>query len=600
MHLVEDTTRLARLLQKVGAIDESCYKDIITSKKREDKKERQNRNSDEQRGVNRRNRSYACSALRFIARLEIKKNGDDKILGEDEIIRIIAKKFKLPVQKLDPLKLDLEIATRTLPKPFALKHLVLPLYEKEGRVHVAIADPENSDALEGIAHVTKKPVHPILATPAEIEKIIHEFFGFKSSVLEAELQSDRMKIDLGNLEQLNRVKSSDQIETNDEHIKNAVDYMFNYAFEMRASDIHIEPKRENCIVRFRIDGGLNDVYHIPRGVWRPIASRVKMLARMNIAETRRPQDGRIKIEYEKGTAEMRVSSMPTAFGEKLVIRLLRPEMLLRDLDLLGFFPEDQIKLEKFLNKPHGIILVTGPTGSGKTTTLYSAMNLLASPEINIVSVEDPIETVVDSFNQVAVQPAIGMTFASSLRTILRQDPDIIMIGEIRDRETAENAVQAALTGHLVLSTLHTNDTVSSISRLVDLGVEPYLINASLIGVIAQRLVRLVCPHCAVDVKYSKKRLAQFGIESDKDSVMLKEGRGCEECRFTGYYDRSSVFEILEIDDELREMIAAGEEIAPMREYALGKGMVGLRDNAARKVLGGQTTLDEMLRLGYRL
>ncbi|MBF0171100.1 MAG: type II/IV secretion system protein, partial [Nitrospinae bacterium] len=478
-------------------------------------------------------------------------------------------------------------------------HLILPLYEREGKLVVAVADPEQGEPLEGVRRATGRELSLVLSAPSEIERIIHEFFGIDASMRDgAHLPGP--SIDLGNLEQLNRITSPDQIGSDDAPIKNAVEYLFNYAFELRASDIHLEPKREWCLVRFRIDGLLHDVYQIPKGVYQAVSSRIKMLGRLNIAEKRRPQDGRIRIERgeDKGAAELRLSTMPTAFGEKLVLRVLQPEMLMRDLDGIGFFPEDLIKIERFLNRPHGIVLVTGPTGSGKTTTLYSALSMINTPDRNVVTVEDPIETVVEEFNQVAVQPSIGMTFASSLRTILRQDPDIIMLGEIRDQETAENAIQAALTGHLVLTTLHTNDTSSSVTRLLDLGLKPYQINAALIGVIAQRLIRTVCDHCARPVEVSRARLAQFGVKVKKETLTLREGTGCDQCRNTGYLGRTVVYEVMEVDDGIRRLIGDGASSQDIRRAALSGGMIPLREIAARKVVKGISTMGELMKVGF--
>ncbi len=596
MSVAQNTKKLAQLLLKAKVIDRAGFDTIFekhNEKEVEDTKAAKKHSVKKKREVD--------ESIRFIVDLQIPLVANPKkIVTDEEIGKVLAALFKLEFLKLDPLDLDLEIVTRTIPKPFALKHMILPLYDKDGKLQMAVADPECHDTLEAISKVSRKEITPIVSSASDIVKIIHEFFGFKDSVSGAERQSNPNRFELGNLEQLNRIKQPDQIKTDDEHVLNAVDFMFNSAFDLRASDIHLEPKRDKCIIRFRIDGQLNDVYKIPKGVAIPIASRIKMLARMNIAEKRRPQDGRIKIESENKSAEIRVSSMPTAFGEKLALRVLQPDMLVREMDTLGFFTEELIKMENFINRPHGIVLVTGPTGSGKTTTLYSALGMVASPELNIVTIEDPIETIVETFNQVAVQPSVGLTFANSLRTILRQDPDVIMIGEIRDPETADNAMQAALTGHLVLSTLHTNNTAASITRLMDLGIKPYLINAGLIGVLAQRLVRMVCPHCAQDVVHTKAKLARFGVDIDEPKAILKEGKGCEECRFSGYLGRTSVFEVLEIDEDIRNMIQDGKTSDAIRQHAFSRGMTGLRENAVRKVLEGTTTLSEMLRLGYRL
>jgi len=595
MALLQDTRKLAQLLLKDRKIDRSGFDQIMTRlTEKEKSKTVMGKRSFHSKAVE----QSGADVIRFISGLNLKCSGrKNKPVGEEEIVKSVATHFKLPYKKLDPLDLDINVVTRTIPKPFALKHMIVPLSERDGVLNVALIDPESQEAVDGIARVTGKKINTVLASPGDIQRIINEFFGFRSSVSKAEEQISGPHIDLGNLEQLNHIKRPDQIQSNDEHIKNAVDYLFNSALELRASDIHVEPKREISLVRFRIDGLLHEVYKVPKGIHQAIVSRIKLLSRLNIAEKRIPQDGRIRLEYENGSSEIRVSTMPVAFGEKLVMRVLRQDMLLRDMESLGFFPEDLIKLERSLNKPHGIILVTGPTGSGKTTTLYSALSLLANSEKNIVTVEDPIETICPDFNQVAVQPSIGITFSSSIRTILRQDPDIIMIGEIRDYETAENAIQAALTGHLVLSTLHTNDTTSTITRLLDLGVKPYQINSSVVSIIAQRLVRIVCADCAVKMKYSKKKLASLGVKIDRNEVALREGKGCQECRFTGYRGRTGIYEALEMNDTVRRMVQEGQSVISIRKHALDEGMTTIRDDLVRKMLKGVTTLSEVLRVG---
>lgn len=586
--------KLAQILLKRKKIDRAGFDTILAS--HDDSKKRRSPAKD-----NGTARNPLSDAIQFIARLNITSpRPSGKPVTEETVQTCVAAQYGVQFKKLDPLDLDIDVVTRTIPKPFALRHMALPLYISEGRLVVAVVDPECHDTIDAVRRVTGREVDVILATPSEIHRLIHEFFGFKASVSKAEEQMGALQIDLGNLEQLNRIGSPDQIQTNDEHVKNAVDYLFHNAFNLRASDIHIEPKRDNTIVRFRIDGMLHDVHKIPRGVSQAVASRIKMLSRMNIAEKRRPQDGRIRLETGDSAAEIRVSTMPTAFGEKLVMRVLKPESLLRDMEQLGFYPEDLIKVERALNRPHGIMLVTGPTGSGKTTTLYSALNLLAAPDKNIVTVEDPIETIVEHFNQVAVQPSVDVTFATSLRTILRQDPDIIMIGEIRDHDTAENAVQAALTGHLVLSTLHTNDTASSVTRLADLGVAPFLINSTLIGVLAQRLIRMVCPSCAKEMKVTKRKLAQFGISVEPDTVTIREGAGCEECRFTGFFGRTGVYEMLEVDDQIAAMVGKGAGAMEIRAHALRNGMTSMKQNAVRKMLDGVTSVPEVVRLGQTM
>ncbi|MDH5679722.1 MAG: GspE/PulE family protein [Nitrospinota bacterium] len=602
MNFVDDVPRLAKALLQGKLLDQQGYETVgarFAESQKLDPKYK-SKASPGKKGLSRDNESQGGLAIRFIAGLKLKQpQKPTLLLTEDDISRVVARHFSIPFEKLDPMELNIDLVTSILPKAFALKHMVLPLHDSGGVVEVAICDPEIQDALDGVTRATGKRLEVVMTAPGDLAKIIHELYGFRSSVKNA---AEKMapSIDLGNLEQLSKVKRPDQIESNDEHITNAVDYLFNYAFEMRASDIHLEPKREATGVRFRIDGALQKVYSIPRGVHQAMASRIKMLARMNIAEKRRPQDGRIRLDFGGSSSEIRVSSMATAFGEKLVMRLLKPEALIIDLESLGFFSEDLIRFERALSKPYGIFLVTGPTGSGKTTTMYSALSTLASPDKNIITVEDPIETIIEDFNQVGVQPSIGVTFATSLRTILRQDPDIIMIGEIRDPETAENAVQAALTGHFVLSTLHTNDTTSSLMRLLDLGVQPFLLSSSLVGILAQRLVRSVCSNCAKDVVYPVEKLAMYGIKSKEKELTLKEGAGCDYCRQTGYYGRTVVYEILEIDETMRKLIQTNAMPGVLREQALRSGMGTLRENALRKAIRGETTLREALRVSFGL
>jgi general secretion pathway protein E len=378
---------------------------------------------------------------------------------------------------------------------------------------------------------------------------------------------------------------------------NAVEFLFRYAFDQRASDIHIEPKRDASEVRLRIDGMLNTINRIPKVVHPAFVSRIKMLSRMDIAEKRRPQDGRIKTEYKSREVELRVSTMPTAFGEKIVIRVFDPDILLQDLEEIGFAPREYELFRSFIARPHGIILVTGPTGSGKTTTLYSALKTIAVPEVNVVTIEDPIEMVHDRFNQVSVQPQIGVTFGSTLRTILRQDPDIIMVGEIRDLETAENAVQAALTGHLVLSTLHTNDAPSTITRLLDLGVPSYLISSTIIGVMAQRLVRKICKQCEKSYELLPEEAQAVGLTSSKEEkIIVRFGEGCPQCRGTGYLGRTGIFEVMELNERVKAVIRDKADVELIRRTAIADGMVVLREAAVQKMLKGETTFDEVIRV----
>lgn len=523
-------------------------------------------------------------------------NGAEEPLTEEKVMKEVAAGLGIPFKKIDPLELDLEVVTKTLPKNFAIKNLAVPIAREGGELKIAMVDPLNEELIHDIMRVSSLNISPVVSTKSDIIKLIREFYGFKRSIVLAEQELVSPLVDLGNLEQYSKLKSVSEIESTDKHIKNAVEYLFHYALEQRASDIHIEPKRDMGIVRLRIDGILHNIYTMPRVVHNAVISRIKALSRLNIAEKRRPQDGRIKLQGEERDVETRVSTVPVAFGEKAVLRLLNSSVLFQDLEELGFSSHDLIQFRTFLEQPHGIILVTGPTGSGKTTTLYSALRSLSTPENNITTVEDPIEMVCEDFNQIAVQPLVDITFSSILKNILRQDPDIIMIGEIRDAETAHQAIQAALTGHLVLSTLHTNDAASSVTRLVDLGVEPFLISSTLLGVVAQRLVRTVCPHCAETYSLSGADLWSLGIDvSFKHDVELKRGKGCRFCRQTGYYGRQGVFEVVPVDDEIKKMIEEKAPAEAIKKKACQKGMKPLRENALAKLLKGVTTYHEVLR-----
>ena len=540
---------------------------------------------------------YEITPVDIISSMKIKTLDNKEELTEEIIMRAIADNLAIPFKKIDPLELNLDVVTRMIAKPFAIKHLVIPIELIDGELKVAMYNPLNHEALEDIKRVSRAKISPVVSTKTDILKIITEFYGFKSSIVAAEKELVSPLADLGNLEQYMKLKPSHEIESTDQHVKNAVDYLLNYAFEQKASDIHIEPKRESGTCRLRIDGVLHDIYSLPKAVYPAIVSRIKSLSRLNIAEKRRPQDGRMKVAYGGKEAELRVSTVPVAFGEKVVMRVLNPEILFQNLEELGFFPMDLISYNSFLKHTHGIILVTGPTGSGKTTTLYSSLSFLSTPEKNITTVEDPIEMVCPDFNQIAVQPQAGITFASILRNILRQDPDIIMVGEIRDLETAENAIQAALTGHLVLSTLHTNDAVSSITRLIDLGVEPFLINATLVGVIAQRLVRRICPNCMESVVLGQDELKSLGIGLEKEGqIELKRGKGCGQCRKTGYKGRVGIFEMFTITEQVRKLIGKQTTLEDITKVARQEGMSTLRENAIRTMLKGVTTYSEVLRV----
>ncbi|MDR0622387.1 MAG: GspE/PulE family protein, partial [Deltaproteobacteria bacterium] len=403
-------------------------------------------------------------------------------------------------------------------------------------------------------------------------------------------------VDDTNLEQYVKLNNAAEISDDDQHIKNLVDLLFAEAFDGHASDIHLEPKRDHLLVRMRFDGILHDMYRLPGVIHSAMISRIKTISRLDIAERRRPQDGRIKIEHKGREAEIRVSTVPVAFGEKAVLRILNPEALFLDLESMFFNPSDYEKWIQFASNPHGIILVSGPTGSGKTTTLYSTLRQMATSEVNVTTIEDPIEMIHEQFNQIAVQPKVGITFGSIIRTILRQDPDIIMVGEMRDKETAENAVQAALTGHLVLSTIHTNDAPSAVTRMVELGMEPFLVSSTVIGIMAQRLVRRICPYCCDDYVMTEKMALDLGFITQGD-LNLKYGRGCDECRNTGYLGRMATVEVLPFSHGLRALILEGNQNAQdLKNLARAEGMTTLRENALDLMLAGKTTIQEVLRV----
>jgi len=517
-------------------------------------------------------------------------------IGEMEIARAIATDANLEHVRIDTLALDADLIESKISRPFAKRHRMIPLAMAGGKLRVACANPYDIEGVDSFRRIAGREIQLVVASETDILRAITEFYGLRQSVKRAE-RDLKAGIDLGNLEQLVRMKNEAEIESSDQHIVNAVEFMLQHAFDTRASDIHIEPKRDWCLIRFRIDGVLHDIQTIPKIVHAAIVSRIKTMSRLDIAEKRRPQDGRIKTTRGGREVELRVSTLPVAFGEKAVMRIFDPDVLMQDLSGLGFYPEEQLVFNEFISRPHGIILVTGPTGSGKTTTLYSAMKSIASRDINITTIEDPIEMVIEEFNQTAVQPKIGIDFANALRHILRQDPDVIMVGEIRDGETAQYAIQAALTGHLVFSTLHTNDASTSISRLIDLGVERFLISSTLIGAMAQRLVRKICPHCVAERSLSTEEAntLRLAVPPGK-KVKVKEGQGCHECRTTGYLGRTGIFEILPIDDAVKALIVDGKDAPEIKREAVKNGMRTLRQAALRKLAEGVTTFEEVVRV----
>ncbi len=540
---------------------------------------------------------HEVSLIDIIDSLQLKTPDSRGILVTEELMmKAVAQHLGLPFLKIDPLSLDSDVVTKIIPKLYALKHQIVPVKREGNTLTVATSNPFDQEGLDGTKQSTGYDIVPAVSTKTDIQKIITEFYGFKSSVAAAH-QELSSQMDLGNLEQYVKLQSIPELGGTDQHIINAVEYLLHYAYAQRASDIHIEPKRNHSLIRFRIDGILHIIHKIPKPVHLAFVSRIKTLSRMDISEKRRPQDGRIKTDRDGKEIELRISTLPVAFGEKVVIRIFDPGFLLQNIDALGFVDRELKLFQSFIALPYGLILVTGPTGSGKTTTLYSALKSLAVPGVNITTIEDPVEMVYEEFNQTGIQPQIDITFSNVLRTLLRQDPDIIMVGEIRDFETAENAIQAALTGHLVLSTLHTNDAPSSVTRLLDLGIQPFLINSTLVGVIAQRLVRKVCSYCAEPSFITQDEQTMLGITLEQvKNANISIGTGCPQCRGTGYLGRTGVFEVLEITEKMRGAINAKEPPDKIRQVARSDGFVTLRESATGLFLKGATTFDEIVRV----
>ena len=582
---------VAAVLLDAGLVSKEQH-DLIVQK-RESPKETLRKRYSSMRGKSGVSPVIQESPIEVITSLNIRSPGlNGKILTEDRITEAVAEAVGMEYRKIDPLKLELETVTSYVPKPFAQRHLIVPITEENQTVIMAVADPFDVEPIQSLQRAKRIRIKTVLSSKTDIRKVVQEFYGFRASVTAAEAEINA-PTDLGNLEQFVALKGQGEIEATDQHVVNAVEYLLHYAFDQRASDIHIEPKRDSSTVRLRIDGVLHFIYAIPKSVHPAVVSRIKMLSRMDIAEKRRPQDGRIKIQQGGKESELRVSTLPTAFGEKVVIRILDPEVLLQSLRHLGFYQREYQLYSRFIRRPNGIILVTGPTGSGKTTTLYSTLKKIATPEKNIVTIEDPIEMVMEEFNQVGVQPALGVTFSTILRTILRQDPDIIMVGEIRDRETAENAVQSALTGHLVLSTLHTNDAPSSITRLLDLGVPSFLLASTLIGIIAQRLVRKICPVCKRERKITEEERGFLQLPDDFPPV-VRYGEGCNECRKTGFKGRTGIFEVMDMTDNVRDILSDRINLSELYAAARRDGMVPLKTVAIEKMREGVTTYEEIV------
>jgi len=535
--------------------------------------------------------------LNQIGSLKIKSESQRKILTAEILTEWFADLYQLEYVRLDPLKIDVDSVTEVMSKAFAIRHKILAYEVTKNQVSIVVIDPIETGWEQGLTHILRKPIKRVFANPETVLRLQNDFYSLSKSMKGASGES-LQNANLSNLEQLLEVGKVGDIDANDQHVVQIVDWLLQYAFSERASDIHIEPRREMANIRLRIDGVLHKVYEMPANIAAAVVARFKILGRMDVAERRRPLDGRIKTKTPKGLEiELRLSTLPTAFGEKLVARIFDPTVLLRDFKELGLDDKIEKTWLQMANQPTGIVLLTGPTGSGKTTTLYTTLKKIATSEVNVCTIEDPIEMVEPAFNQMQVHHDIDVDFASGIRALLRQDPDIIMIGEIRDKETAEMAIQASLTGHLVISTLHTNDASSAITRLQDIGIQPYLINASLLGVMAQRLVRTLCTHCKQAIEPDAdgwhELTVGFSIEVPK---LMFEPVGCDECRQSGYSGRVGLYELLEMNSQLKKLTIQQGDIAPIRAQAIKDGMSLLRISGAQKVAEGKTTIAEIMRV----
>ncbi len=582
--------RLLDLLIAAGLVDEARAADIrmrAPMQRRRLLRERQRAGDDD----------TIISHVETISSMRVPAPGKGVVTAAN-IQRVVADDAGLRYVDVDPLKVDAQLVTDTISYAYARRNGVLPMGYEAGRLVLAVDDPYLEDIRATMAAHVDAPVELAVAVRADIVRVLDEVFRFRASVRGAVQDLGDPGTDFGNLEQLVRITSAGQnLEGDDRHVVHAVDFLLRYALDQSASDLHIEPKRKLSRVRLRIDGVLHSVQEVPNVVHKAITSRIKTLARLDIAEKRRPQDGRIKIAHHDEEVELRISTMPTAFGEKVVIRFFDPAVLLQEIDNIGFFGNEIATFRGFIQRPNGLILVTGPTGSGKTTTLYSALRAIASPTINVATIEDPIEMVVEDFNQTAVNRRLGLTFDVLLRTLLRQDPDVIMVGEIRDPETARNAVQAALTGHLVLATVHTNDAPSSISRMLDLEAEPFLLASTLVGVVAQRLLRKVCLRCREEAALTPDQASALGLELRQgERFAVYKGKGCPACRNTGLKGRIGVFEVMPIDDKIRRLVLDGADAAELGRQSARDGMLTLRQAAIKKMALGLTSFEEVLRV----
>jgi len=555
--------------------------------------------ADGERILSLKSREARVHPLAVVAEMNLRSPGGSRgLLDIERLTEWLAEKAKLPYQHIDPLRVDFARVVEVMSASYATNYSILSVAVTSTEVTIATCQPFDESWLREIEQISRKGVKRVVANPLDIERYTVEFYKLAQSIRSASKTSEKSVV--GNFEQL--VELGGKVDAENHHVVTIVDWLLQYAFDQRASDIHMEPKREQGVVRFRIDGVLHQVYQVPPAVMHAMVSRIKLLGRMDVVERRRPLDGRIKTKVTSGAnagreVEIRLSTLPTAFGEKLVMRIFDPEVVVASYAELGFSDTEAKVWQELIQRPSGIVLVTGPTGSGKTTTLYSTLKQLATDEVNVSTVEDPIEMVDAALNQMQVQHGIDLGFADGLRALMRQDPDVIMVGEIRDKETADMAVQAALTGHQVFSTLHTNDSASSIARLLELGVPGYLVNATVIGVLAQRLVRMLCPQCKAEGDPIDEMLWKELVAPWRSPVPrpVYKPVGCLECRRTGYLGRTGLIEMLVINDKLREIIAAGGEIVQVRNQAARDGLRSLRVSGAEQIANGITTIDEVLR-----
>jgi general secretion pathway protein E len=525
----------------------------------------------------------------------MRRQVDQKPLDIETLTQWLAGRAGLDYLRIDPLKIDVGKVADAMSAAYAERHRILPVLVSAAEIAVATAEPFITDWVAEVERQSKRSVRRVLASPQEIQRYTAEFYALAKSVRAASKSGSNNGASFEQLVELG--KNSKQLDANDQGVVQVVDWLWQYAFDQRASDIHLEPRREQGVIRFRIDGVLHPVYQMPMGVLNAMTARIKLLGRMDIIEKRRPQDGRIKTRNPRGDEiEMRISTLPTAFGEKMVMRIFDPDNAVKDLDALGFSSHDAQRWETLVKRAHGIILVTGPTGSGKTTTLYSTLKRVATEEVNVSTVEDPIEMIEPAFNQTQVQTQLDFGFPQGLRALMRQDPDIIMVGEIRDLETAEMAVQAALTGHLVFSTLHTNDAPSAVTRLMELGIAPYLINATLLGVLAQRLVRTLCKQCRVrDEHTTREQLVEL-ISPWQINGGYKPYKavGCVDCRMTGFMGRMGLYELLVVSEAFKAKVTTDHGMEALRRQAVADGMRPLRLAGALRVAEGLTVIEEVL------